>query len=381
MLGVITFLYLLKWILNFDYKDFMNSYKVCPKVVCNSTSYNFNGLCLYNSTQVDDNKSILLLSQCANNQNCDFKEILYSNLKSNISCQSVNLNVYSGLKIGNLVEQDFCKVDSDCASNNCTNHICYGKLENSTCANTTECSAKTFCNKSISKCVIRKKINESCDSDENCANDGGCFNKNCTYLNSLREGTKLNYYNESRFCRSNFTLNNKTNLICEDYLNNQKPPNNLCIANISDLEGDGNCTYTTSVTKQSFNNNHCYCNINGNGFAYCRLGTNTREWSIFIVSYLANLNNDCHFYNKRRCNLTPYKNIYILDILDYFLKGRKFYPNNDCYFPSPNISLNPGNCSTTDCKVEIQNLTNPTNNNIYLKYTEIAILLIIILFL
>lgn len=344
--------------INSKYDSFINPNTVCPAVFCGEQA-DVNGVCLEN-IKSSFNRTELIMRKCPINQYCNYTDIINFTLINSISCESAELDYFSDLPIGQLVEQDYCRNNSDCSSRNCTNNICYGLPENSTCKNTTECNADTYCNLTTNKCMKRKELNKSCESDEHCSNIAGCFNKTCTSLYSLGSGEKVNSMSDSKFCRSLYISEDL--LICEDYININPFPYFCKIANGGE-DDPGDCYYQTTFTKRNFSKNYCYCDMNGSGFAYCGLGTNTTEWNNYIIGMVLSMSYNCHFYNKKRCALTPYE-VYMNREYLYAVANQKKRVNLfQCYYPQANVSINPGTCNKTNCVDEIKFMLNNTNSS------------------
>jgi len=203
------------------------------------------------------------------------------------------------------VEGDFCNDNYDCSSFKCESYFCVAdnKLN---CLNTTTCSSDSYCNITTQICTPRKENGLSCQTDDNCLNTSGCYNNICTPFFSFPAGTKINTTEPrdlaSRFCISNWTNQNYT---CEDLLNDGDAPYN-CQYGVSD------CSYTTSITKQTvYLKESCNCDIM-TSVPYCKLGTNTVEWLTYINALLNNWWFPCHYYNKGYCNKIPMLSNYYL---------------------------------------------------------------------
>jgi hypothetical protein len=356
--------------INSKYDQFLNPNSVCPAVYCGEQA-EVNGVCLEN-TRNSINRTELIMRRCPINQYCNYLDIINFTLINPINCSSINLNYFSNLPKGQLVEQDYCRENDDCSSKNCINNICYGLPENSTCKNTTDCNSDTFCNKTTKICTSRRDLNQSCEEDENCSNFAGCFNKTCTTIFSLNSGVKVNSLSDSIFCKSYYVSND---LICEDYINLNPFPY-FCKVAIGSEDDPGDCLYQTSISKRNFSKNYCYCDMNGNGFAYCGLGTNTTEWKDYTISVVVSRSNKCHYYNKARCALTPYED-YIKKEMSYAIANQKKRVNLfNCYYPYANISINPGTCNKTDCLDEIKILLNKTNSSKFYQIFSVIVLLL-----
>ena len=337
----------------------INTKHTCPQMICSEEPAKLNNECLNNVTK--DGKTHLILTKCPANQYCDFNH-LYHTIATTVNCTSINISYFSGLEIGKLVEQDFCRRNSDCSSKNCTDNICYGLNEDSRCKNTTECSVDTYCNLNTTKCTNRSNLRESCENDDQCINIAGCFNKICTTLYSFQSGTVLSKSSDTKFCKSNFTNNNS--LICEDFLNNDEWPDHNCLIDFNEREGFiSSCNYITSLTNTHIKRNLCNCDINGSGFGRCTLGTNSTEWNDYITNVIIVLSRKCHFYNKYSCAITPYSDLRNIESLHLKVLKETRAKLYACFTYIPNITLNPGLCNQDECLGDyLDSLLNTTNH-------------------
>lgn len=286
----------------------------CPKFKCtysskpiaNSTFISFeivtNTINLYNcpnyqSNFIEDRVQLLL-----NYSRSKDKEIY--------NCMTFPLQLYGGIEVDNSprtfgVEGDYCVDKNDCSSNICESYVCKGDDINQ-CTNTTLCSSNNYCNLTSFKCSPRKENDETCESDDNCLNTSGCYNKVCTSLFSFPAGKKLNTTEPrekaARFCISNWTNENYT---CEDLINDGISPF-LC------KSGEVECSYLSSITFQSVTiKDSCNCDIMSSN-SFCRYGTNTIEWLTYINAVLNNWYYPCHYYNKGYCTKVPMLSNYYL---------------------------------------------------------------------
>ena len=285
--------------------QFSNNQGNCPAVSCTGSVSSYQGACMnYNNfTQT------IQINSCPINHYCPLKSINQTiNLKVNSSmntsslfCKAFPMNVYSGNDNGLLVDYDYCDINSDCASGNCTNNVCYGRLVNSYCTNNYQCNAESYCDNRLLLCLPRKTANESCKTDGECKNEYGCLNGKCTEYFSLHEGTDLSskYSYNSVFCASNYAVDN----ICRDLINTKTYP---YFCNVS-----SGCSYyiSNNVNKTVNFLSACNCDLSGNGNAYCQHDTNSSEFIDYISNLKKILKYKCHFFNKGTCSLIPYSSV------------------------------------------------------------------------
>ena len=318
------------------FKSQDNSQLICPVFYCTNIEAPTGGVCFTNAKYF--NNSILQLKTCPPNQECIFNALNPVGYNS-VSCTSIQFNFYSRSNYGNLVEQDFCKTDNQCASNNCSDSFfCIGFLQGVSCSNSKQCSALTYCDISNTKqCQNRKLVDSTCVKDEECVNSSECFKGVCVLLFTLPAGTDVKFQNRTQFCYSNYTKNG----ICEDLLNKGTFPY-FCDAILG-------CNYTTSLSNNVYHNDdRCNCDYSGNGFAYCSLGTTSQIWANSVSLVKQTLNYPCHFYNKYRCFLTPYN--LTLGIFNLFNDISQTSTDMKCLLPV-NPTFNPGIlCPDNLCK-------------------------------
>jgi hypothetical protein len=82
---------------------------------------------------------------------------------------------------------EYCSIDTQCFSKNCTNKACVGKEEGQDCADHVDCNPGLFC--SQNKCALLKKEHEPCSiTDSKCVLGTTCLKGLCEPLLSKKEG-------------------------------------------------------------------------------------------------------------------------------------------------------------------------------------------------
>ena len=332
------------------------SQKICPQFICvNPQNITLNGQVCFNSMVINDN-SLISVSKCETNSYCNYSSLKNYSLNNSVSCSTIPNNYWSNLPLGNYVEQDYCLNNSDCAGNNCTNNICYGLTIGSRCTNTTMCAATAYCDLNQNICLNKVQIGGNCITDDYCTNDSGCLLNKCTLLYSIDLGIKLNSVKieDQKFCISGYANNDS---MCEDLII-QSNSRFLC-------DPAYPCNYTTSISNKTvYFNNYCSCDLNGNGYAYCRQSTNSLSYSVYRWAKKNLINNMCHYYNKNGCALTNFTAITYLDNAWNSLKGTLLSVTQLSQCMSPlNLTINPATCQKFPCGTITTNITVNTNTS------------------
>jgi hypothetical protein len=346
------------------------SQTVCPQYTC-SSSYNteYDGLC-YNSTFTTIS-SMVQITPCPTNQYCNYNPNVVNKKNTTINCTMIPLNIWSGLPTGKLVEQDYCIDTSDCIGKNCTNNTCYGYDIGYPCSNTTSCAAGSYCNLLNRTCSKQVNAGEKCLSDDNCVNNAGCLKGVCTPLYSVPSGISIGSNNSidgNNFCISGY-VNNQG--VCEDLVINGDFPY-YCDPTYP-------CNYTTSLTKSKVSlMGLCTCDLNGNGYAFCRMSTNSTSYISYNKVLIASINNTCHFYNKKGCALSDRNVLSLLSTSKNTINGVMLSSTQISACLSPlNIDMNPATCLKGPCG-NLTNSTNSTTNSEKMRLIPLSLIFFII---
>ncbi len=303
-------------------------------------------------------------------------------MKDSIKCSNYTIEYWSNMKPGNLVEKDYCFVNSDCSSNICINNECMGKEIGSHCYYDHECHNNQYCNKTSKACSKKAKIGDECLSNKMCPNDAGCLYGICTAYNSLVDGTKILNENLAIYCESGY-INGETG-VCEGLINVGNAPY-LC-------DEKSTCSYLTTISNITINRDSCLCDLSGKGLSYCMLSTNSIQYKSFIKAKreLILSSNICNYQQEMGC-YSASENLYG----DYLNGYLNLYQSLNSYTSEliPCLTreipqVNPAQCNIFPCENNPINeqinkdvFLNNTNTSFQVKLKYLIIISIILSFL
>ncbi|MFM7855838.1 MAG: hypothetical protein ACKO96_28935, partial [Flammeovirgaceae bacterium] len=205
------------------------------------------------------------------------------------------------------------------------------------------------------------RLDATCVSDDYCINKAGCLNGICTLLYSVPSGMSINSTKSidgNNYCISGY-VNNQG--VCEDLILIGEIPY-YC-------DPIYPCNYTTSLTKTNVSMmGWCSCDLNGNGYAFCRLSTNSISYISYNKVLISSINNSCHYYNKKGCALSDKNVLSLLNTAKNTINGIMLSTTqvSSCYFPL-SIDMNPATCLKGPCG----NSTNSSNSTNSTSFSDI----------
>ena len=122
------------------------------------------------------NSSLALLSPCSgDNTYCPIS----FNVEDEVFCLPKH-------KSAVLYPGEYCIAAEECFSNNCTGHLCAGKLEADTCGSDIGCNAGLGCVNTV--CTKLGGVGDECNDNKRCDASTVCHNGNCTRFGSIENG-------------------------------------------------------------------------------------------------------------------------------------------------------------------------------------------------
>lgn len=185
-----------------------------------------------------------------------------------------------------------CIYDRNCQNSLCNNGTCNGNSTGGICIDSSACNPGFYCGIN-NTCVNLGNEGAACESDFECTNNLGCFNKSCRGYFTLTEGTivdscanGVNFMCQNGGC---YQMNNNS-LAC---LGNEKSEKALPVA----CQSNDDCIINGTVLYST----GCTCGYNAEASAFCNLAPGDEPFSIFI-NYIKNWTSTsitkCHTYAR-----------------------------------------------------------------------------------
>jgi hypothetical protein len=256
----LNFLLLLSLLISFIKSE------ICPTFICGVLP---DKLCLQRTNNLTVTPANYTLQSCGNkNEQCPFYNL---DAKSTLTCEAKNpglIKLYPG---------GACSDNNDCMLNRCEHGVCAGTQNGEPCKDSKECNYGLACykyaNTTETRCQPQKLEKQPCESDLECQNTHGCYNKTCTRYFSLPNGhpVEISPPIYLSFCQSGFEYNNQCASLS---LKNKQ----------SECDENTPCTYTNYDGKEVILPGNCLCGYNPQGKKYCKLGSGSKEHTDFITS-------------------------------------------------------------------------------------------------
>lgn len=201
--------------------------------------------------------STVTLYGCKAGYYCDYSMLGEVGAWQNVSCKYLynRINQCSTIK-SNLPTGYVCCKDSECAQEKCSNNVCVGKSEGSSCSKSSQCKAGDYCD---STCKSLKKVGDECSYDDQCAIGSVCNIKKCTKMFSLQPGDSAD---NDKACVSNFAHNSLCQNI-EIYQNSKK------LEYPYECNIGSSCIYKLTESESTYETGDCVCGGSSKSTGYC----------------------------------------------------------------------------------------------------------------
>ena len=252
------------------------------------------------SREYNETSRTIKVKKCPEEQKCNFtywnenREEQISGTQDGI-CEKVNPQTTD------LLPLEKCAADAECASKNCTNSRCVGKVRGAKCGNHKECENGSACIDNI--CTQQKEKGESCKETFECLNHAGCHEGICTEYFTLDNGAKVT---DEKLCKSYYAVeNDDKQKVCAD-LTKEK---DRC-------DTDNVCDFIVNTgEKNETKAFYCNCTLVDQFNKYCTFETTTDEYKNAVSSFNKSLFVSGIYHTTSRENAgskTDKKKIFIL---------------------------------------------------------------------
>ena len=251
------------------------------------------GVCRLETEDPTSHETIYYVKKCGKGKRC------YSTDDDTLGgCYKMELN-----ELGE--EDDKCKVNEECYSQNCVSGKCKYVADGAECSDSEECKPTSYC--SSGKCKAFPKPGEEC-ADFRCMNGYVCTTTGtetvfkCTAQYSVDNG---GIANNPLACKSGFLEGNK----CISYT-----------LSSTECDASGNCSYKSGDTTKTFGG---YCDTKSDGKTKACRDINGDLWNKYVEAYGKRLNKikDDKDYNRHSSKWS--KHLGDRDVSDAYVEWEK----------------------------------------------------------
>jgi hypothetical protein len=284
---MVTSIILLSFIINII--NSQSTSTKCPRYTCNDQTESPTTCAKITPVLINSivDSYDISVNICSNSQTCNYSSTNWSSSTSvTIPCTDKISTLTNSL-----VDRETCTANSDCASNDCFSSKCRGKAVNTACSSTTECARTLYCDSNSKLCLAQKNLTSSCTLDDECVNQGGCFNGKCTKYWSLENGVNVTSLAFGEYyCSSGFAYNGK----CVSLTSKDSNPYECTTTNT--------CNYLVGETNLNLQlDSLCKCGFNPDGKKYCQHDSNSVTFKKYVEVSQTVLDQPCHVSKKFSC--------------------------------------------------------------------------------